>query len=103
MTLKPSRDSVNEQRLLAEITEILLKATGEDAQWGAILTTSSRLEGELGLDSLEVAALGDLLRDAYGERVDLPAFLAGLDIDQIIALTVGDLIGYVATALAVGE
>ena len=98
MTLEPTRARLDEHRLLAEVTGMLREVTGEDAAWAARVAASSRIEGDLGLDSLEMAALGERLQLAYGELVDLPAFLAGLDIDQIIALTVGDLVGYVASA-----
>ncbi len=96
--LEPPPAGPHEQRLLGEVTEMLREVTGEDARWAARVTSSSRLEADLRLDSLEVAALGDLLQQAHGGRVDLPSFLAGLDIDQIIALTVGDLVAYVANA-----
>ena len=48
-----------------------------------------------------MAALCDLARKAYGDRVDLAAFVSGLDIDQIIGLTVGELAAQVATQVAV--
>lgn len=70
------------------IVGMLLVATGEDPDWAAAITPDSRLEEHLRLESMEVLALGDLLRERYG--VDLPAHLARLEIDELIALTVGD-------------
>jgi acyl carrier protein len=98
MTAESAPARPDEERLLAEVIGLLREATGEDAQWAGRVTPSSRIEGDLRLDSLEVVTLGELLRDAHGDLVDLPAFLAGLDIDQIIALTVGDLVAYLASA-----
>jgi acyl carrier protein len=71
------------------IVEMLMAATGENAEWAAAITADSRLEEHLRLESMEVLALGESLRERYG--VDLPAYLARLDIDELIALTVGDL------------
>jgi acyl carrier protein len=51
------------------------------------------------MDSVEFAALADLLASAYGDQVSLTAFVAGLDIDQIISLTVSDVAEYVAGQL----
>jgi acyl carrier protein len=79
--------------VLAEITALLTSLTGLDR-----VTPASRLDGDLHLDSLELAAFGDRLSTAYGDRVDLIAFFATLDIDQLIALTVGDVAAYVAGA-----
>ena len=62
---------------------------------GAGLSATTRLEGDLRLDSLDLAAFGALLRDRYGTAVDLVGYVAGLDIDEIIELTVGDVTRYV--------
>jgi hypothetical protein len=50
-------------------------------------------------DSLDLAALSALLRDRYGTAVDLTGYVAGLDIDQIIGLTVADVAAYVTGCL----
>jgi acyl carrier protein len=71
------------------IVAMLAAATEEDAEWAAGITPDSRLEEHLRLESMEVLALGDLLHERYG--VDLPAHMARLEIDELIALTVGDL------------
>lgn len=84
--------------LLTAIAGILRDVTGSDADWAARIAPESALEGDLGLESMELVAVGERLRAAYGERVDLAAFVAGLDIDQLIELTVGDLVGFVAAA-----
>jgi acyl carrier protein len=84
------------ERLLAEMITLLQKVTGEDARWAEGITSATRLERDLYLDSLEMAALCDLVRESYG--TDLAAFVAGLGIDEIIALTVGDLVAQVAGA-----
>jgi acyl carrier protein len=80
------------------VVDMLVDVTGEDAEWAASVTPAARLEDNLRLDSLEVLAFADLLRERFGERVDLPAHLAGLDLDELIALTVGDVVAYVEAA-----
>ncbi|MDQ7910885.1 hypothetical protein RB614_40970 [Phytohabitans sp. ZYX-F-186] len=72
-----------------ELAGLLRDVTGEDERWGAAVTAASRLEDDLRLESVEVAALGEALRARWG--VDLPAYLAGLDLDELVALTVGDI------------
>jgi acyl carrier protein len=78
-----------------DVTEALAAATGEESLPRAGITASTRVEGDLCLDSVDLAALAAVLRDRYGPAVDLIGYLAGLDIDEIIRLTVGDVAGYV--------
>jgi acyl carrier protein len=98
MTVEPAPAGLTEQRLLAELTGMLLEVTGEDDRWAAGVMPASRLEGDLRLESVELATLAALVRDRHGDRVDLVSYVCGLDIDQIIGLTVGDLVAYVAAA-----
>ena len=60
------------------------------------VTQDTRLDGDLFLESVELAELGEAVRRHYGERVDLVGHVAGLDLDGIIALTVADVAAYVA-------
>jgi acyl carrier protein len=82
-------------QILTTLTRMLREVTGEDSDWAAGITPASRLEGDLRLESVEVAALADRLAETYGDQVDLLSFLAGLDIDQLIGLTVADVAAYV--------
>lgn len=98
MTAEPAHGGPAQEQLLTEMIGLLRKVTGEDPQWAGEITSSTRLEGDLLVDSLEMAALCGLAREAYGDQVDLAAFVSGLDIDQLIGLTVGDLVAQVAAA-----
>ena len=77
-------------QLLADLTGMLGAVTGEGPDWTAAVTEASRLEADLQLESIEVTSLASALADAYGGRVDLMAYLHGLDIDQLLDLTLGD-------------
>jgi acyl carrier protein len=102
VTVVPGAVDAASQDLLTEVRGLLVQVTGEDERWAARITPASRLEGDLRLESVELTELGVLLRRAHGDRVDLAEFYAGQDIDQIIGLTVGDLVGYVARCLDPG-
>jgi acyl carrier protein len=96
MTAEPAHDGPAREQLLAEMIAMLVTVTGEDPRWAGEITSATRLEADLYLDSLEMAALSELARDCY--QTDLAAFVSGLDIDQIIGLTVGDLVAQVEAA-----
>lgn len=79
-----------------EVAELLRQATREDDAFLAGIGPDTRLDGDLLVDSIELAALDELLRQRYGGRVDLVGHVAGLDLDGIVALTVADVAQHVA-------
>ncbi|HET9899394.1 MAG TPA: hypothetical protein VFQ44_31085 [Streptosporangiaceae bacterium] len=97
--MAPGQSDSPRQDLLARVVALIAHAASEDDAWVSSVTPSCRLEGDLWLDSVELVALAGLLRAAYGDKIDLAAFLTGLEIDKLIGLTVGDLVSYVAGCL----
>jgi acyl carrier protein len=91
----PDKPSLGTQ-LFDQVVAVIASVVGEGAGWAAAVLGSARLEADLRLDSIEVAALGQALAGRFGERVDLPGFLAELSFDRLVELTVADLVGYVA-------
>jgi hypothetical protein len=71
---------------LDEVTALLREVTGDRS---TAITADTRLEGDLRLDSVELAALSERL-GARHAGVDLLGHVATLSLDDIIALTVGD-------------
>jgi acyl carrier protein len=63
------------------------------------ITRDSTFHEGLGLESIDLVALAGLLVDHYGERVNLAEYLAEMELDEIVALTVGQLADYVASRL----
>jgi acyl carrier protein len=99
MTLASAHAGLTGEPALAQVTRLLIEVTGEDATWAARVGADSRLEADLRLESIEVSALAGLLADASGGRVDLLAFIRGLSIDEILALTVGDIAALIVAPL----
>jgi acyl carrier protein len=54
---------------------------------------------DLELESIEFVALADRLRTEFGERVNFVEFLAEKNVDDMVSLTVGDVVRYVASRL----
>ena len=85
-----------------DVAEALAAVTGDESLLSAGINAATRLEGDLRLDSLDLAALSEMLRERHGAAVDLAGYVAGLDIDQIIGLTVADVAAYVTGCLQCG-
>lgn len=66
------------------------------------ITMDTTFGGDLELESIEFVALADRLRTAFGERVNFVAFLAEKNVDDMVSLTVGDVVRYVAARVREG-
>ncbi|MEU9020008.1 acyl carrier protein [Actinomadura sp. NPDC048394] len=81
---------------LTQVVRMLAEVVGEDFLLDVEIGRDTSFNEDLGLESIEFVALADKLRDHYGDGVDLAAFIAGMDIDEIMDLTVGDLVDHIA-------
>lgn len=88
---------------LAELAGMLREVTGETEQWADRIGPATLVDGELQLESIELTALAMLVQQRYGIGAELTGYLAGLDLDQLIALTVGDLLAHLRRAAACPE
>src|SRR3989442_12662212 len=85
--------------VLAELTGMLVEVIGEDFLMDVEVSSETTFNEDLALESIEFVALAEKLQERYGEQVDFPAFLAGLDIEEIMALTVGRLVDHITRCL----
>ncbi len=85
--------------IVATISEILVEVIGDEFLLDVEVTMATTFSHDLELESIEFVAMAEKLQERYAGRVDFTAFLAGLEIDEILALSVGQLAGHVARAL----
>ncbi|MFF9351701.1 acyl carrier protein [Streptomyces sp. NPDC014734] len=96
--------TADEESVLADLTGMLARLLEDeygldDVEIGMRTTFNRDLE----LESIDLVTLAALLQERYGDRVNFAEFLAGMEFDEIIELTVGRLVEYVVTGLKTGE
>jgi acyl carrier protein len=92
-----STADVTPERVLADLREILTEVIGDDLLLDDLGMETS-FDDDLQLESIEFVALAEQLLERYGEQVDFVGWLAGMELDEIIALTVGQLVDFVVSA-----
>ncbi|MCL7493748.1 MULTISPECIES: phosphopantetheine-binding protein [Streptomyces] len=89
--------------ILAEITDMLVRVVGDELLVVGEITPATTFNDDLALESIEFVALAELLQQRYGSSVDLLGLLAEKDIDQILAMTVGELAVHIDRATAADQ
>lgn len=90
--------SADRDSILTDITEMLhaiLFDYGTDIE----VTMDTSFHEDLDMESIDLVALAGRLQARYGNAVNFAQFIAGLELEQIIELRVGQLVDFVATSL----
>ncbi|HEV2372501.1 MAG TPA: phosphopantetheine-binding protein [Streptosporangiaceae bacterium] len=81
--------------VVSEVVRILTEVVGEDFLLDTEITERTTFSDDLALESIEFVALAERLQARYGDRVNLIEFIGAKDIDDIMAMTVGELARYI--------
>lgn len=88
------------ETVLADIAAMLRELLEEYGLDDAEIERDTKFHDDLELESIDLVALSGRLRDHYGDKVNFAEFIAERELDEIIALTVGELVDHVVKSLA---
>ena len=89
--------SGDKTQILAEVAGLIREVVGEEWVRESPITMETSFSHDLEIESIELVALSEKLQARYGTSVDFPGWLSGMELDDIIALTVGRLVDYIAS------
>lgn len=92
-TADPSTD------VLDVVRKMLAEVIGPEYALDMDIELYTSFDVDLELESLEFVTLAELLLERYGSRIDFVAWLATMELDQIIGLTVGDLVTFIESSV----
>lgn len=81
--------------VLDELRAMLTEVIGPDELFGIDIELDTAFEADLEVESIEFVALAERLEARYGSRVDFVGWMASKELDEIIALTVGDVVAFI--------
>ena len=91
MTLDPATAAI-----LATVERLVVEVAGDEITLAGPLTLTTSFNADLELESIEFVALSEKLQTHYGAQVDFVGWISTKQLDEIIALTVGDLVAFIA-------
>ena len=81
--------------VLATVEKLIVEVAGEEVTLLSPITMTSSFNRDLELESIEFVALAEKLQQHYGAKVDFVGWISTKELDQIIALTVGELVEFI--------
>ena len=81
-----------EERVLADVAEIVREVIGEEWSTDVAIEMETSFSQDLELESIEFVALAERIKARYGKGVDFAGWLGSMDLKQILALRVGQLV-----------
>ncbi len=87
-------------QILKIVEEALVEVAGDELLIAGPITPATSFNADLELESIEFVALAEKLQQRFGERVDFVGWISKKELDQIIALTVGELVEFIASCRA---
>jgi len=85
---------------LGTVGSLIRQVIGEDWDDTEEIGLETSFGEDLELESIEFVALAEKLTETYGDAVPFVAWLSTMDLNQIIALKVGDLVEYIDQCLS---
>jgi acyl carrier protein len=86
----------SEADILAAVSAMLRDVIGEEWIQTKVIDMSTTFSQDLEVESIEIVQLAEKIQEKYG-AIDLPSWLASKDLDEIIGLTVGDLVKFISS------
>ena len=83
--------------ILATVQELIVEIAGDELLVAGPITMTTSFNADLELESIEFVALAEKLQQRYGASVDFVGWISKKELDAIIALTVGELVEFIAS------
>jgi len=87
---------IDTDEILQTVERLIGEVAGDEILLTTTITPATAFNADLELESIEFVALAEKLQEHYG--VDFVQWISKKELDQIIALTVGDLIEFITAS-----
>ncbi|MFN7972741.1 MAG: phosphopantetheine-binding protein [Acidobacteriota bacterium] len=77
------------------VARLIREVMGDELLYEDEIAMDTSFSQDLELESIEFVALAERIQAHYGSHIDFVGWLSGMELDQIIALRVGDLVAFI--------
>jgi acyl carrier protein len=80
---------------LTAIADLIQEVIGEDWDLDEEITLETSFSDDLELESIEFVSLAEKMQATFGEEVNFVRWLSEKELDEVIDLKVGDVVGFI--------
>lgn len=80
------------------VKELLTEVIGAEFIEEYSLEPDSTLTGDLEMESIEIVELTEKIKNKFSDAGNMPEWIAKLSLEQLIALTIGDIVEFIDNA-----
>ena len=93
---------VNEraEEVLVNVAQMIREVIAEEWAESVPIGMDTSFAKDLELESIEFVALAELLGAKYGKKINLAGWLATMELDEILALRVGQLVEFIVRCIS---
>jgi len=88
---------VTRGEVLDTVQRLIVEIAGDELLLAGPIEMTTSFNADLELESIEFVALAEKLQQHYGASVDFVGWISTKELDQIIALTVGELVEFIVS------
>jgi acyl carrier protein len=85
--------------IFEQLKQFISEIIGSDYMEALNVTRESIFTKDLEMDSIEIVAFAEKVKGKYGGKIDFVGWLSGMDMDEIISLSLGRIVTFIVEAL----
>lgn len=91
------------QEIYLELKQFVGEIIGDDILEELNVTPDSVFTKDVEMDSIEIVSFAEKVKDKYGEQVDFTGWLSNMGMDELINLSFGHIVNFIADAEDTGK
>lgn len=88
-------NKLSKEEIFETLNQFITEVIGEEFVEEMDVTPSSSFTKDLEMDSIEIVAFSEKVKNHFGSNIDFTGWLSNMDLDEIIQLKLENIINYI--------
>jgi acyl carrier protein len=88
-------NKLSKEEIFETLNQFITEVIGEEFVEEMDITPASSFTKDLEMDSIEIVAFSEKVKNHFGSNIDFTGWLSNMDLDEIIQLKLEDIINYI--------